>query len=51
VIAAAAATATLTVAGEAAAARARGPGGFAVALLDELALIEPTELANRVKIG
>ncbi len=51
VIAAAAATATLTVAGEAAAARARGPGGFAVALLDELALIEPTELANRVRIG
>jgi hydroxyethylthiazole kinase len=50
VVAAAAATATLTVAGDSAATRARGPGGFAVALLDELALIEPNTLVERVRI-
>jgi hydroxyethylthiazole kinase len=50
VVAAAAATATLTVAGDSAATRARGPGGFAVTLLDELALIEPDTLVERVRI-
>ena len=29
----------------------RGPGSFAVALLDELALIEPADLAERVRIS
>ena len=51
VVAAAAATATLTVAADAAAAHSRGPGSFAVALLDELALIEPADLAERVRLG
>ncbi len=50
-VAAAAATATLTVAAESAAKGSRGPGTFAVALLDELALIEPAELAMRVTIS
>jgi hydroxyethylthiazole kinase len=50
-VAAAAATATLTVAADAAAKQSRGPGTFAVALLDELALIEPAELAARVRIS
>jgi hydroxyethylthiazole kinase len=51
VVAAVAATATLTVAAEAAALRSRGPGSFAVALLDELALIEGADLAERVRIS
>ena len=51
VVAAAAATATLTVAADSAAKQARGPGSFAVALLDELALIEPADLAERVRIS
>jgi hydroxyethylthiazole kinase len=50
-VAAAAATATLTVTAESAAKSSRGPGTFAVALLDELALIEPTELAAQVRIS
>jgi hydroxyethylthiazole kinase len=50
-VAAAAATATLTVAAESAARQARGPGTFAVALLDELSLLEPTDLAARVRIS
>jgi len=50
-VAAAAATATLTVAAESAASQARGPGTFAVALLDELSLLEPTDLAARVRIS
>ena len=50
-VAAAAATATLTVAADSAAARARGPGSFAVALLDELALLGPAELAEGVRIS
>jgi hydroxyethylthiazole kinase len=50
-VAAAAATATLTVAAETAAKQSRGPGSFAVALLDELAQIEPAELADRVRIS
>jgi hydroxyethylthiazole kinase len=50
VVAAAAATAMLTVAAESAAKQTRGPGSFAVALLDELSLLQPTELANRVRI-
>jgi hydroxyethylthiazole kinase len=50
-VAAAAATATLTVAADSAAARSRGPGSFAVALLDELALIEPADLAEHVRIS
>ena len=51
VVAAATATATLTVAADAAAKHTRGPGSFAVALLDELALIEPADLAERVRIS
>jgi len=51
VVAAAAATATLTVAADSAAKQGRGPGSFAVALLDELALLEPAELAERVRLG
>ena len=51
VVAAAAATATLTVAADAAAEQSRGPGTFAVALLDELARIEPAQLAERVRIS
>jgi hydroxyethylthiazole kinase len=51
VVAAAAATATLTVAADSAAKQVRGPGTFAVALLDELALIQPAELAERVRMG
>lgn len=50
VVAAAAATATLTVAAESAAQQARGPGSFAVALLDELSLLQPADLADRVRI-
>ena len=51
VVAAAAATATLTVAADSAAKQAHGPGSFAIALLDELALIEPADLAERVRIS
>ena len=51
VVAAAAATATLTVAADSAAEASRGPGSFAVALLDELALLQPDELAARVRIS
>jgi hydroxyethylthiazole kinase len=51
VVAAAAATGTLTVAADSAAKQGRGPGSFAVALLDELALIEPADLAERVRIS
>jgi hydroxyethylthiazole kinase len=51
VVAAAAATATLTVAADAAAKQARGPGSFAVALLDELSLLQPVDLAERVRIS
>jgi len=51
VVAAAAATATLTVAADSAAKETRGPGGFAVALLDELSLLQPAELAERVRIS
>jgi hydroxyethylthiazole kinase len=50
VAAAAAATATLTVAADSAAARSSGPGTFAVALLDELAMIQPAQLAERVRM-
>ncbi|MEP7034954.1 MAG: hydroxyethylthiazole kinase [Actinomycetota bacterium] len=51
VVAAAAATATLTVAADSAAKRSGGPGSFAVALLDELDLIGPSGLAERVRIS
>jgi len=51
VVAAVAATGTLTVAADSAAKQTRGPGSFAVGLLDELALIEPAELAERVRIS
>jgi hydroxyethylthiazole kinase len=51
VVAAAAATATLTVAAESAAKQTRGPGSFAVALLDELFLLKPAELAEQVRIS
>jgi hydroxyethylthiazole kinase len=50
-VAAAAATATLTVAAEDAARSTRGPGSFAVALLDELAALDPDRLAERVVLS
>jgi len=50
VVAAAAATATLTVAAESAAKQVHGPGSFAVVLLDKLSLMEPADLAARVRI-
>jgi hydroxyethylthiazole kinase len=50
-VAAAAATATLTVAADAAAKETRGPGSFAATLLDELSLIQPVDLAERVRIS
>ncbi|MFC7404038.1 hydroxyethylthiazole kinase [Georgenia alba] len=50
-VAAAAATALYTVAADAAATAARGPGSFAVALLDELAALEPAQLADRVRLS
>lgn len=49
--AATAATATYTVAAEIAAARAAGPGSFAVALLDALAVLAPEELAARAVLS
>ena len=50
-VAAAAATAVLTVAADVAAPGSRGPGGFAVALLDELSLLTPTVLVGRVTLS
>jgi hydroxyethylthiazole kinase len=50
-VAAAAATAMLTVAADIAAAGSRGPGSFAVALLDELSLLTPAALADRVTLS
>ncbi len=50
-VAAAAATALLTVAADLAAAGRRGPGSFAVALLDELSLLSPETLADRVTLS
>jgi len=50
-VAAAAATATLTVAADAAAKETRGPGSFAATLLDELSLLQPADLAERVRIS
>jgi hydroxyethylthiazole kinase len=50
-VAAAAATATLTVAADSAAKETRGPGSFSVALLDELSLLQPVDLAERVRIS
>jgi len=51
VVAAAAATALLTVAADSAARESRGTGSFAVALLDHLSLLQPAELAARVRIS
>lgn len=50
-VAAVAATATLTVAADLAAKQSRGPGSFAVALLDELALVGPADLTDRVRMS
>lgn len=50
-VAAAAATAQLTVAADFAAERSSGPGSFAVALLDELAAITPSDLEARVTLS
>jgi len=50
-LAAVSATATLTVCGDIAAAAHAGPGSFAVALLDQLGLLTPAELAARVRLG
>jgi len=41
----------LTVAADLAAAGRRGPGSFAVALLDELSLLSPETLADRVTLS
>ena len=49
--AAVAATAMLTVSADIAAAASRGPGGFAVRLLDELSLVTPAGLADRVLLS
>lgn len=49
-LAAAAATATLTVAADEASLQASGPGSFAVALLDQLAVLAPHDLAARVRL-
>lgn len=49
--AAVAATAHLTVAADTAAQTARGPGSFAVALLDELAALQPDQLASRARLS
>ncbi|WP_193596415.1 hydroxyethylthiazole kinase [Microbacterium sp. YJN-G] len=46
----AAATLVYTVAAERAAVTASGPGSFAVALLDELAAIQPAELADAARV-
>lgn len=50
-LAAVAATATLTVAADRAAERSRGPGTFAVNLLDELSLLEPDALREKVVLA
>jgi hydroxyethylthiazole kinase len=50
-LAATAATATLTVAADRAAGSTRGPGSFAVALLDELSLLQPADLAGQVRLS
>ncbi len=50
-VAAVSATATLTVCADSAAGQVRGPGSFAVALLDELALLTPQDLATRVLLS
>ncbi|HET9656509.1 MAG TPA: hydroxyethylthiazole kinase [Kineosporiaceae bacterium] len=50
-VAATAATATLTVAADRAATTTRGPGSFAVALLDELAALDPDALAGAVVLS
>lgn len=49
VVAAGTATAALTLAAETAATSAPGPGSFAVGLLDELFLLDPATLADRVE--
>lgn len=49
--AAATGTAMLTVAADHAAAVSRGPGSFAVALLDELALLTPEVLVEEVRVS
>lgn len=50
-VAATAATALMTVAADRAVARTSGPGSFAVALLDELTAVSPSELAAQVRLG
>jgi hydroxyethylthiazole kinase len=50
VLAAASATGAYTVAAERAARRAAGPGSFAVAFLDELAAVEPHEVASALRL-
>jgi len=50
-LAAAAATALLTVAADEAARASHGPGSFAVALIDQLHLLTPEALAQRLKLA
>jgi len=50
-LAAAAATALLTVAADEAAEQSQGPGSFAVALIDQLHLLTPEALAQRLKLA
>lgn len=49
-VGAATATAALTLAAESAAEASAGPGTFAVALLDELSLLAPADLATRTEL-
>lgn len=49
-LAAATATALLTVAADRALPHSRGPGSFAVAVLDELALVTPDDLADLTRV-
>ena len=50
-VAASASAAMLTVSEDIAATASRGPGGFAVRLLDELSLVTPADLADRVLLS
>lgn len=50
-VAASAATAVLTVSADAAAKETRGPGSFAIALLDELSMLQPVDLAERARLS
>lgn len=50
-LAASAATALICVAADNAVATSQGPGSFAAALLDQLALVTPEELEEKVRLS